>query len=277
MATNADQPRDAAPRLVVAVLGAGVMGGAVLTAILDAHHAGPGDVRVSTLDPEAADRWRARGVLVTGNAEAVDGADVVVVATKPADVAGVLDEAGPRLKPGAVVISLAAGVRLALLEGHLPAGTAVVRVMPNTPAVIGEGMSALSPGASCSPEQLELAQQLLGACGQVVTVPESAQNAVTAVSGSGPAYLFYLLEAMIDAGVLLGLSRPVATELAVQTAYGAASMVRRNGTHPGLLREQVTSPGGTTAAALRTLDAKAVKAAMMEAIEAAARRSAELA
>ncbi len=263
--------------LVLAVLGAGVMGGAVLSAILDADRVTPQNVRVSTLDPEAARRWRDRGVTVTDNAEAVDGATAVIVATKPADVAAVLDEATPSLAPDAIVISLAAGVRLAVLEAHVPAGTAVIRVMPNTPALIGEGMAAMSPGEACTPEQAEAAQSLLEACGRVVTVPEKQQDAVTAVSGSGPAYVFYLLEAMIDAGVLLGLPRPVATELAVQTAYGAAAMVRRDGGHPGLLREQVTSPGGTTAAALRTLDAAGVRAAMMGAIEAAARRSADLA
>lgn len=268
--------------LVLAVLGAGVMGGAVLTAILDG---GPrtgvpvdaAHVRVTTLDPEAAARWRERGVTVTTNADAVAGAGVVIVATKPADVAAVLDEAAPALASEAVVISLAAGVPLATVEAHVPAGTAGVRVMPNTPALIGEGMAAMSPGPTCTQAQAELVRALMSACGAVVTVPERLQDAVTAVSGSGPAYLFYLLEAMIDAGVLLGLPRPVATELAVQTAYGAASMVRRGGEHPGLLRERVTSPGGTTAAALRTLDARGVRAAMMEAIEAAARRSAELA
>ncbi len=261
--------------LVLAVLGAGMMGGAVLSAILDRETAT--DVRVSTLDPQAARRWQAHGVTVTDNAQAVDGASVVIVATKPADVSAVLVEVAARLAPGVLVISLAAGVGLALLEAHVPPGTAVIRVMPNTPAIIGQGMSAMSPGAGCTPEQVELARRLLSACGQVVTVPEHQQNAVTAVSGSGPAYVFYLLEAMIDAGVLLGLARPVATELAVQTVYGAAAMAQRDGAHPTLLREQVTSPGGTTAVALRTLDAGGVRAAMMEAVEAAARRSAELA
>lgn len=299
MATEyADPPRSsqAGPGepFALAVLGVGVMGGAVLAAILDAgvrtgaenvprrgHEVppavDPANVRVSTLDPGAAARWRERGVTVTGNADAVAGARVVIVATKPADVTAVLDEATPALTPGVVVISLAAGVPLATLEAHVPAGTAVVRVMPNTPALVGEGMSAMSPGTACSPTQADLARGLLAACGAVITVPEPQQDAVTALSGSGPAYLFYVLEAMIDAGVLLGLPRPVATELAVQTAYGAATMVRRGGEHPALLRERVTSPGGTTAAALRTLDAKGVRAAMMEAIEAAARRSAELA
>lgn len=308
MATEyADPPRPAdgsqarpGEPLALAVLGAGVMGGAVLSAILDAcsgedpgtgEAPGTGDgpahgpapridaanVRVSTLDEAAAARWRQRGVTVTGNADAVAGAKVVIVATKPADVAAVLDEATPALAPGVVVISLAAGVPLATLEAHVPSGTAVVRVMPNTPALVGEGMSAMSPGTACSAAKADLAAGLLSACGAVVTVPEKQQDAVTAVSGSGPAYLFYVLEAMIDAGVLLGLPRPVATELAVQTAYGAATMVRRGGEHPALLRERVTSPGGTTAAALRTLDSRGVRAAMMEAIEAAARRSAELA
>lgn len=264
------------PDLTLAVLGVGVMGGAVLSALLQESMVRPGRVRVSTLDPQAAQHWAQRGVTVTGNAAAARGADVVIVATKPVDVPEVLREAASRLARDTLVISLAAGVPLKVLEHHLPAGTAVIRVMPNTPALIGQGMSVMSPGAGCTPELLTLAQRLLSACGAVQTVPESQQDAVTALSGSGPAYVFYVLEAMIDAGVLLGLPRPVAAELAVQTVHGAAQMVRQPGAHPALLREQVTSPGGTTAAALRTLDAGGVRAAIMEAIEAAARRSADL-
>ncbi len=259
----------------VAVLGAGVMGGAVLSALL-ADGLDPASVRATTLDPQAAQRLSEQGVAVVANEAAVTGANVVIVAVKPADVIGVLREVAAHLEPYAVVVSLAAGVGLASIESVLPTGTAVVRVMPNTPALVGAGMSVLSPGTSCTPAQLELAKTLLAGCGRVEVVPEYQQDAVTALSGSGPAYFFYVVEAMIEAGVLLGLARPLATELAVQTAVGAATMMRQSATHPSLLREQVTSPGGTTVAALRTLDAHGVRSAFLAAMEVAARRSAEL-
>ncbi len=259
----------------VAVLGAGVMGGAVLSALL-ADGLAPAMVRATTLDPQAARRLSEQGVAVVDNVAAVTGADVVIVAVKPADVVGVLGEVASHLGSDTVVVSLAAGVALASLEAVVPAGTAVVRVMPNTPALVGAGMSVLSPGASCTPAQLEQAKSLLSSCGRVEVVPEYQQDAVTALSGSGPAYFFYVVEAMIEAGVLLGLARSLATELAIQTAVGAATMLRQSTTHPSLLREQVTSPGGTTVAALRTLDAHGVRSAFAAAMEVAARRSAEL-
>jgi pyrroline-5-carboxylate reductase len=148
--------------------------------------------------------------------------------------------------------------------------------MPNTPALVGQGMAALSPGSSCTPQQLEQVRALLGASGRTVVVPESQQDAVTAVSGSGPAYVFYVADAMIEAGVMLGLSRATSAELTVQTLLGAATMLSETGTHPVLLREAVTSPGGTTAAALRQLDAHGVRAAFLDAMEACRDRSREL-
>ena len=162
------------------------------------------------------------------------------------------------------------------LEARLPGGAAVVRVMPNTPALVGEGMAAVSRGAATDDEQLARAVAVLQACGRVVEVPESQQDAVTAVSGSGPAYVFHLAEALIEAGVVQGLPRATARELAVQTLLGAATMLRETGEHPSLLREQVTSPGGTTAAALRVLDERAVRGAYVAAVAAARERSAEL-
>lgn len=167
-------------------------------------------------------------------------------------------------------------MQLVTLEAHLPEGAAVVRVMPNTPALIREGMLAMSPGSSCRPEHIARAVELLGHLGSVVTVPEKQQDAVTGLSGSGPAYVFTFVDALVEAGVVQGLSRPVATELAVQTLYGAAALLRRSGDHPAILRERVTSPGGTTAAGLRVLDAAGVRSAVVDAVEAAARRSAEL-
>ena len=174
-------------------------------------------------------------------------------------------------------MSLAAGITTTYLESRLPAGRPVVRVMPNTPALVDQGMAAISAGAHCDREHLLEAEELLAATGKVLEVPEKLQDAVTAISGSGPAYIFYVVEAMIEAGVVLGMPRSTATELVVQTLYGAATMMKETGQHPTVLREQVTSPGGTTAAALRELDDHKVRAAFITAMEAAANRSRELA
>ena len=163
------------------------------------------------------------------------------------------------------------------LESRLPPQSAVVRVMPNTPALVDQGMAALSPGRHCDDAHLEEASELLRSCGKVVQIAEKHQDAVTAISGSGPAYIFYVVEAMIEAGVVLGLPRATATELVVQTLYGAATMIKETRQHPTVLREQVTSPGGTTAAALRQLDDHKVRAAFITAMEAAAERSHQLA
>jgi len=172
---------------------------------------------------------------------------------------------------------MAAGITTALVEGELADGTPVVRVMTNTPVFVDEAMSAISAGTHAGPEHLKTVEDLLSPVGKVIRVPESQQDAVTALSGSGPAYFFFLVEAMIDAGILLGLPRAVAAELIVQTAVGSARMLRESGEHPVLLREAVTSPGGTTIAAIRTMEDHGVRAAMLAAIEAARDRSRELA
>lgn len=174
-------------------------------------------------------------------------------------------------------MSLAAGITTAFIESRVPAGVAVVRVMPNTPALVDEGMAAISPGSHCDDEHLVEAESLMASCGKVLRVPEKQMDAVTAISGSGPAYVFYVVESMIEAGVHLGLPRATATELVVQTLVGSAVMLRETGTHPTVLREQVTSPAGTTAAALRELEVHKVRAAFLAAMEAARDRSRELA
>ena len=194
------------------------------------------------------------------------GADLVIVAVKPHDVTAVLDDISPNLQAGTTVVYRAAVGSPRRPSPHLPPGTAVVRVMPNTPALVGMGMSVMSPAPGCPPESLALAERVLGAVGQVRTTPESQQDAVTAVSGSGPAYVFYVAEAMIDAGVMLGLPRDLAHDLTIQTLLGAATMLRDTGEHPTVLRENVTSPGGATAAAVHVLDDAAVKAAFANAM-----------
>jgi pyrroline-5-carboxylate reductase len=190
---------------------------------------------------------------------------------------GLLAEISPFINPKALVISLAAGITTSFIESRLAQGTAVVRVMPNTPALVDEGMSALTAGEHCTDAGLATAEKLLGAVGKTVIVPEKYQDAVTAISGSGPAYIFYVVEAMIEAGVVLGLPRATAHDLVVQTVVGAATMLRETGEHPTVLRENVTSPAGTTAAALRELDDHKVRAAFVTAMEAARDRSQQLA
>jgi pyrroline-5-carboxylate reductase len=260
----------------VAIVGVGRLGEALLAGLLRSGVA-PKEIVVAEKEPARADAVCAEhGVTAAAPADAVTGAEVVIVAVKPPDMAGLLAEIGPSLAPGAFVVSLAAGITLDFLHGALPAGTPVVRVMTNTPLLVGEAMSALCAGPHVSPEQAARAEELLGAVGRVVRVPESQLDAVTALSGSGPAYFFYLVDAMIEAGVLLGVPRPLATELMVQTALGSARMLRETSEHPALLREAVTSPAGTTAAALRELDRRAVRAAILDALAAARDRSVEL-
>jgi pyrroline-5-carboxylate reductase len=260
----------------VAILGAGMMGETILAGLLRAGRPA-GQVVISERRPDRAAELAARhAVTVLDNVGAAEFGDTLLIVVKPQDVGGLLAEIGGRLKPGTLVISLAAGITTGFIETHLPDGIPVVRVMPNTPALVDQGMSALSPGAHCDAEHLAHAQALLATTGKVIQVPEGYQDAVTAVSGSGPAYVFYVAEAMIEAGVHLGLPRATSTDLVVQTLYGAATMLKETGTHASILREQVTSPAGTTAAALRILDGERVRAAFIAAMEAARDRSREL-
>jgi pyrroline-5-carboxylate reductase len=262
---------------VVAILGAGVMGETLLSGLLRAGRP-VDDLVVSERRPERVTELHDRyGVRVLDNAEAAAVADTVVLVVKPQDMSGLLAEIRDAVRPGTLVVSLAAGVTTRRLEEGLPAGTPVVRVMPNTPARVDEGMAAISAGAHCDEGHLARAEKLLLSCGKVIRIGEQHLDAVTAISGSGPAYIFYVAEAMIEAGVLLGLPRVTSTELVVQTLYGAATMLRETGEHPTVLREQVSSPAGTSMAALRQLDDHKVRAAFLTAMEAARDRSRELA
>jgi pyrroline-5-carboxylate reductase len=260
-----------------AILGTGVMGEALLSGLLRAGWA-PTDVVVTDRRVERCAEIEAKyGVKSASNAQAVAAADTVVIVVKPQDMASLLAEVRSSVAPGTLVISLAAGITTSFIEAQLPEGVPVVRVMPNTPALVDQGMAAISAGLNCSDAHLDQADKMLASTGRVVRVPEKYQDAVTAISGSGPAYIFYVVEAMIEAGVLLGLPRAIATELTVQTALGAATMLSETGEHPTVLRERVTSPAGTTVAALRKLDDHKVRAAFLSAMEAARDRSAELA
>ena len=260
----------------VAVLGAGKIGEALLSGLLSAGRSADDLLFTERYPERAAELTKRYGVRAVNTVAAADEADVLVVAVKPQDIEPLLDELAPVIKPDTLVVSLCAGLPTKLYERRLPAGTPVVRVMPNTPMLVGEAMSAISAGRSASPSHLALVEELLSSVGRVARVPESQQDAVTALSGSGPAYFFFLVEAMIDAGILLGLPRAVATELIIQSAIGAAKMLRESGEHPVTLREAVTSPAGTTISAIRELENHAVRAALLAAIEAARDRSQEL-
>ncbi|MFD7653009.1 pyrroline-5-carboxylate reductase [Actinosynnema sp. NPDC059797] len=260
----------------IAVLGAGKIGEALLSGLLQGGRQAD-ELLFTEKHPERAAALTARyGVGGTDVAGAAQRADVLVVAVKPQDIEPLLDELNPVLKPGTLVVSLCAGLPTSLFERRLPDSTPVVRVMPNTPMLVGQAMSAISAGRYASDEHLALVEELLSTVGQVARVPESQQDAVTALSGSGPAYFFYLVEAMIDAGILLGIPRDLAGRLIIQSAVGAATMLNEGDQHPVILREAVTSPAGTTIMAIRELEKHGVRAAMLAALEAARDRSVEL-
>ena len=262
---------------LVAVLGAGVMGETLLSGLLRSGRRAEDLLVAERRADRAAELAERYGVEVRGNIEAAAKADTLVLVVKPQDMSALLDEIAAHVRPGALVVSLAAGITTAFIEQRLAEGTPVVRVMPNTPALVDEGTAAISPGAHCDEAHLAEAETLLRSVGRVLRVPEKQQDAVTAVSGSGPAYIFFVVEAMIEAGVHLGLPRTTANELVVQTVVGAAKMLRETGEHPTVLRENVTSPAGTTAAAVRELEDHKVRAAFLIALEAARDRSRALA
>lgn len=262
----------------LALLGTGNMGEAVLAGALRAGIVPAHVVATERRSERAAEITERYGVRTSlENADAVRDADVVVVAVKPKDVAGLLTDIGDTLPPHAVVVSVAAGLSVAFFEARLPAKQPVVRVMPNTPAAIGAGMSAVSGGTDASADDVATVLAILSGTGDAVEVPEAYQAAAGAVSGSGPAYMFYVLDALAEAGVAVGLSRDLATRLAVQTMLGSARLIAETGEHPALARERVTSPGGTTVQGLRALDEAGVRAAFIRAVEAARDRTDEIA
>jgi len=261
----------------VAILGAGKMGEALLSGLLRAGRPAA-DLVFTERHPDRSKMLEERyGVTGVNSATAAETADTLLVAVKPQEMGALLDELAPIVSPRNLVITIAAGIPTAFLENRLAPDVPVVRVMSNTPVFVDEAMSAIAAGAHAGEEHLERTEALLRPVGKVIRVPESQLDAVTALSGSGPAYFFFLVEAMIDAGILLGLPRAVAAELIVQTAVGSAKMLSESGEHPVQLREAVTSPGGTTIAAIRELENHGVRAALLAALEAARDRSRELA
>jgi pyrroline-5-carboxylate reductase len=260
----------------IAVLGTGKMGEALVSGMLRAGK--PVDevlvtARRAERAAELTDRY---GVAAVSNPEAAKQADTLILTAKPQDMAALLAEIAPAVTAGQLVISVAAGIPTAFIERALPGGVPVVRVMSNTPVLVDEAMSVISAGAYAGEAHLRRAEELLRPVGQVLRIPESQQDAATALSGSGPAYVYFLVEAMVDAGILLGIPRSTALDMVKQVVFGAATMLRDSGEHPVILREAVTSPAGTTASAMRELERHGVRAAFLAAIEAARDRGREL-
>jgi pyrroline-5-carboxylate reductase len=274
---------------MIAIIGVGKMGEALLSGLLRAGRA-PEEVAAVERSAERGEELAAKyGVPVISAAEAAKNADTLLVAVKPQDMASTLAEIAGLVGPEQLVISVAAGITTAFIERALdpsgsgsagePSGSAgipVVRAMPNTPALVDEAMSVISPGTHASEEHLAHAEELLRTVGKVLRLPEHQQDAATALSGSGPAYVYFLVESMVDAGILLGMPRQAAIDLVTQAVFGAATMLRESGEHPVILREAVTSPGGTTINAIRELEKHGVRAAFLAAIEAARDRGREL-
>ena len=263
----------------VAILGAGTIGESLLAGLLSAGWRTPDEiVATGRREERLAELGERYGVSTTlSNPEAVTGASLVVIAVKPQDFDVLLGEIGDLLDPAQTVLSIAAAIPTAAIEKRIAPGVPVVRAMPNAPATVHEGIAGICAGAHAGDEHLSIAEDVLSHLGAVVRLPEHAMDAVTAVSGSGPAYFALLAEAMVEAGILLGLSREVTTKLVVQTMLGTAKLLRDEHMHPVELREAVTSPGGTTIRAIRELENAGVRAAFLNAIQAAMERSRELA
>jgi pyrroline-5-carboxylate reductase len=263
----------------IAILGTGQIGEALISGLLSSNWREPSELAASCRreerERELAERYGVRAT--RSNAEAVSGAALVVIAVKPQDIEALLGEIGGMLGPEQTVLSVAAAIPTAAIERRIAPGVPVVRAMPNTPSVVHEGIAGICAGAHADDEHLALAEDVLSHVGAVVRVAEPYMDAVTAVSGSGPAYFALLAEAMIEAGILLGLSREISTQLVVQTMLGTAKQLRDQHMHPVELREMVTSPGGTTISAIRELERAGVRAAFLNAIQAAMDRSRELA
>jgi pyrroline-5-carboxylate reductase len=262
---------------MIAVLGAGQMGEALISGLLRAVVVSPDGIIAAARRSGRADQLRETyGIAVMTAAEAAERAETLVIAVKPQDMGKLLEEISPKITSATLVISVAAGITTAFIERKLPSEVPVVRVMSNTPVLVDEAMSVISAGPHATEEHLRRAEELLRPVGKVLRIPESQQDAATALSGSGPAYVYFLVEAMVDAGILLGMPRANALEMVKQAVFGAATMLRDSGEHPVLLREAVTSPGGTTINAIRELEKHGVRAAVLAAIEAARDRGREL-
>lgn len=262
----------------LAVIGAGAIGTALAKGVIAAGLFDPGDVTMSDVNRDTLElRTRQLGVnTTTDNAQAVRDADVILLAVKPNITPMALSQICGALKGGQLVVSIAAGVKLHVIESRLPEGTAVIRAMPNTPSMVGAGATAFCRGKYVTDEHVAMGSKLFDSVGLSLEVQEKMLDAVTGLSGSGPAYVYIMIEALSDAGVRVGLTRDVATALSAQTVMGAARMVLESGEHPGELKDRVTSPGGTAIAGIDALERCGFRSSVIEAVKAATRRSEEL-
>lgn len=267
-----------AATLKIGFLGAGKMASALAKGFVASKLVAPKQLIASDVYEGARAAFAAEvgGSVTESNLEVLRFANVIVLAVKPNQVAAVIAELKPAFTARHLLVSIAAGVTLAHLEAALPPKSRVIRVMPNTPALVGAGASGYALGSQATTEDGALAQRLLSAVGVAFAVKETLLDAVTGLSGSGPAYVFQIIEALSDGGVAAGLPRDIATQLAAQTLLGAAKMVLETGQHPGALKDMVTSPGGTTIEGLHELEKAGVRAGLMSAVRAAARRAKEL-
>ena len=260
----------------ITVIGAGNMGGALVTGLVNSGQAG----EILVVDPDQkrlAELSKNIGIQTAVEVgDTLKNADIVLVAVKPQIIDTVLENIRDKANPQALFISIAAGVGLASLTARLGGEKRIIRVMPNTPALVGAGITALSPGERIQEGDLQVAEALFSSVGRVVRVREEWMDAVTALSGSGPAYVFLILEALADGGVEEGLPRDIAQELAAYTVLGAARLLIEKKEHPGRLKDQVASPGGTTIAGLFELEKGGVRSALISAVKSAAARSKEL-
>ncbi len=261
----------------VGVIGAGIMGEALIVALIK-YGVKPSQIMVSEKRSERGDELLSKyGITVGAIATNVGGSDVLLLVVKPQDMSGVLAEIKPFLNESALIVTFAAGKKIAFIHESLGRNNPIIRVMPNTPTLVGAGMAALSIGAGVSPLERDFVTGFLSATGKVVEVPEELQDAVTATSGSGPAYFFAFVESMVSGAQELGLSYEVATQLTIQTIVGAAKLLDESGKSPTTLRENVTSPNGTTAAALASFTQSKLTEVVASAMRAARDRSEELA
>jgi pyrroline-5-carboxylate reductase len=264
--------------LRIGFLGAGKMATALARGWIAAGLLTPGDCRAS--DPVAAARQsfatETGGAVSDDNRAVAEASDLLVLAVKPQNMAALLAEVAPAVGPRHLVVSIAAGVTLGQLANALGPDRRLVRVMPNTPCLLGASASGYAPGAVATLDDVALVDRLLNVVGMAFRLPEHLLDAVTGLSGSGPAFVYTVIEALSDGGVRVGLPRDVATALAAQTVLGAARMVLETKLHPGVLKDQVTSPGGTTIAGIHALERGGLRAALIDAVEAATKRSREL-
>lgn len=262
----------------IAFLGAGNMAGALIKGLLHAKACEPGEIFAVDVRAERLEELARMHGVRTGHdlAGATAAADVVVLATKPQVFDRVLPIVAGAMKPEKLVVSIAAGVPLESIEAHMPPGTRVVRTMPNTPALVDAGATAIAPGTHATGEDVALARRIFDSVGTSVVLEEALLDAVTGLSGSGPAYIFLIIEALADAGVKVGLHRESAQLLAAQTVLGSAKLLIETGEHPGRLKDMVTSPGGMAIAGLHTLEAGGLRTTLINAVESATARSREL-